>query len=253
MDELEISGKRYISTRRAAREHGYHSDYMGQLVRGKKVAGQKVGRSWYIEEESLKVYLGKAPAPVQKPEPEPQPVVEPVAIAEAAPEGEPEIEPQEERVPEPQTVQEAGEPAAEEKAAEPSEEPAAAAAEEEKVATVEIKKEVEPEPAPVEEESTRIKIHKPEPARPAQESGGLRYIADDLPVIPIVTRAPQMQEHVAEPAALKQGARQKFPYISLSVVAVIAVVGAVFVSNFVSLRIVSEEGKAATVNYAIHW
>ena len=51
MDELEISGKRYISTRRAAREHGYHSDYMGQLIRGKKVAGQKVGRAWYIEED----------------------------------------------------------------------------------------------------------------------------------------------------------------------------------------------------------
>src|SRR3990167_2011138 len=61
MDELEISGKRYISTRRAAREHGYHSDYMGQLIRGKKVAGQKVGRAWYIEEDSLNAYLGKAP------------------------------------------------------------------------------------------------------------------------------------------------------------------------------------------------
>ena len=42
MDELEISGKRYISSRRAAQEYKYHADYIGQLVRAKKVAGQKV-------------------------------------------------------------------------------------------------------------------------------------------------------------------------------------------------------------------
>ena len=64
MDELELSGRRHISTRRAGKEHGYHSDYIGQLIRGGKVAGQKVGRSWYVDEESLRVYLGKNPAPV---------------------------------------------------------------------------------------------------------------------------------------------------------------------------------------------
>ena len=59
MDELEISGKRYISARRAAREHGYHPDYIGQLIRGKKIIGQKVGRSWYAEDRSLNIYLGR--------------------------------------------------------------------------------------------------------------------------------------------------------------------------------------------------
>lgn len=59
MDELEISGKRYISTRRAGKEHGYHSDYIGQLIRGNKVGGQKVGRAWYVDAESLTQYLGK--------------------------------------------------------------------------------------------------------------------------------------------------------------------------------------------------
>ncbi len=59
MDELEISGKRYISTRRAGKEHKYHSDYIGQLIRGGKVKGQKVGRSWYVDEVSLATYLGK--------------------------------------------------------------------------------------------------------------------------------------------------------------------------------------------------
>ena len=59
MDELEISGSRYISARRAAREHNYHSDYIGQLIRSSKVLGQKVGRSWYVEERSLLAYLDK--------------------------------------------------------------------------------------------------------------------------------------------------------------------------------------------------
>ncbi|OGC83831.1 hypothetical protein A3D68_02455 [Candidatus Adlerbacteria bacterium RIFCSPHIGHO2_02_FULL_52_17] len=59
MDELEISGRRYISSRRAAKEHKYHSDYIGQLIRGGKVEGQKVGRAWYVGAESLAAYLNK--------------------------------------------------------------------------------------------------------------------------------------------------------------------------------------------------
>jgi hypothetical protein len=57
MDELMISGKRYISSRRAGKEYHYHADYIGQLVRAGKVAGQKVGRSWYVAEASLASYL----------------------------------------------------------------------------------------------------------------------------------------------------------------------------------------------------
>lgn len=59
MEELQISGKRYISSRRAAKEHKYHSDYIGQLVRAGKVSGQKVGRAWYVDATSLSIYLGK--------------------------------------------------------------------------------------------------------------------------------------------------------------------------------------------------
>lgn len=54
-----ISGKRYISSRRAGKEFHYHADYIGQLVRGGKVAGQKVGRAWYVSEASLAAYLRK--------------------------------------------------------------------------------------------------------------------------------------------------------------------------------------------------
>lgn len=59
MDELEIDGKKYLSSRRAAKEHKYHIDYIGQLIRAGKVTGKKVGRSWYVEASSLKSYLAQ--------------------------------------------------------------------------------------------------------------------------------------------------------------------------------------------------
>jgi hypothetical protein len=70
MDELEISGRRYISSKRAAKENRYHVDYIGQLIRGGKILGSKVGRTWYVEEKSLAEYLGKELAketPIQQP------------------------------------------------------------------------------------------------------------------------------------------------------------------------------------------
>lgn len=57
MDSLEIDGKEYVSARRAAKEHGYVADYIGQLIRGGKLAGKKVGRAWYVSKESLEFYV----------------------------------------------------------------------------------------------------------------------------------------------------------------------------------------------------
>ena len=59
MDELHISGKRFISSRRIARDNGYTADYIGQLIRGGKVTGQKVGRAWYVDAISFDTYLGQ--------------------------------------------------------------------------------------------------------------------------------------------------------------------------------------------------
>lgn len=53
MDELEIKGKKYISSRRAAELTGYAKDYIGQLVRAGKVPGTRVGRSWYVDEGAI--------------------------------------------------------------------------------------------------------------------------------------------------------------------------------------------------------
>lgn len=245
MDELEISGKRYISTRRAAREHGYHSDYMGQLIRGKKVAGQKVGRAWYIEEESLNVYLGKAPAQAPK-------IDAPAAGAEDAP------APQERAV--------AEEPVAQAVAAAPvAPHPVETIIKEEpQPIVVHVMPPATAEPvmqqpvqeihhAPyIEEQETRIPIHTPTAA--PQYAGGLHYAADDAPTIPIVTRMPVAHAQ-AYPQHEYAPARQsgKFPYVSLSVVGVLVILAATFASNFVSATIVSEPGKAAVVQYAIHW
>ena len=58
MDELQISGKRFISSRRIARDNNYTPDYIGQLIRGGKVVGQKVGRAWYVDAVSFDTFLG---------------------------------------------------------------------------------------------------------------------------------------------------------------------------------------------------
>lgn len=270
MDELEISGKRYISTRRAAREHGYHSDYMGQLIRGKKVIGQKVGRAWYIEEDSLNTYLGKAPAPAPAPKAAPVEEVQPAPVERLVVEAHVPAA----AAPEPEVVPVVMQP-----------EPMAAPA-----PVVEIKKEEVEQPvaihvvpevqqyvAPVaqpvahpyaqsaareihhapyiEEHETRIPIHA---APHVQSTGGLRYAEDDAPVMPIVARASVMPQAPMQAPAQQVYAQPahtggKFPYISLSIVAVLALAVAAFASNFVTATVVSEEGKTATVQYAIHW
>lgn len=58
MDELEIQGKKYISSKRASQLTGYAKDYIGQLARGGKLPGTRVGRAWYVDEEALKALAG---------------------------------------------------------------------------------------------------------------------------------------------------------------------------------------------------
>jgi hypothetical protein len=256
MDELDISGKRYISTRRAAREHGYHSDYMGQLIRGKKVAGQKVGRAWYIDEESLNAYLGKAPvpaAPLAAPAsvaeiapvaPAVEHVVAQESVVEAAPE--PDMEP-EATVPEPVAVPKPAAPVAQ-IAQENIEQPDAYAS---RVPLQPIAQAIHHAPY-IEENETRIPIRMPMPAR--EETGGLRYAEDDAPSMPIISRMPQQAVPAHAPRQVSAPRQQgTFPYISLSFVGVLAILVAAFASNFVSATVVSEQGKAASIQYAIHW
>ncbi len=53
MEILSIDGKSFVKASRLAKEFGYTSDYIGQLCRADKVDAQLVGRSWYVDRESL--------------------------------------------------------------------------------------------------------------------------------------------------------------------------------------------------------
>ncbi len=53
MDELEIQGKKYISSKRASELTGYAKDYIGQMARSGKIPGMRMGRAWYVEKAVL--------------------------------------------------------------------------------------------------------------------------------------------------------------------------------------------------------
>ncbi len=51
--DLFFDGKQYISSSRAAKISGYANDYIGQLCRDAKINSRMVGRTWYVEIDSL--------------------------------------------------------------------------------------------------------------------------------------------------------------------------------------------------------
>lgn len=53
MDAIEILGVRYIKADDAARLTGYATDYIGQLSRGGKIDGRRIGRVWYVNETEV--------------------------------------------------------------------------------------------------------------------------------------------------------------------------------------------------------
>lgn len=58
MEELEIQGKKYISSKRASKITGYAKDYIGQLARAGKIAATRVGRAWYVSEAEILKHAG---------------------------------------------------------------------------------------------------------------------------------------------------------------------------------------------------
>jgi len=53
MDTVILDGVQYIKATEAAKQFDYTSDYVGQLCRGKKVVARLVGRTWFVNPESL--------------------------------------------------------------------------------------------------------------------------------------------------------------------------------------------------------
>lgn len=54
MEEISVRGEKYVKASVLAKNFGYTSDYLGQLCRGEQVKATLVGRSWYINEDSLR-------------------------------------------------------------------------------------------------------------------------------------------------------------------------------------------------------
>src|SRR3989338_1735979 len=50
---LVFDNKKYISAREASALTGYSQDYVGQLCRQRKVEAKRIGRIWYVSEDSI--------------------------------------------------------------------------------------------------------------------------------------------------------------------------------------------------------
>ncbi len=254
MDELEISGKRYISSKRIAKENKYHPDYMGQLIRAGRVAGTKVGRAWYVEEQSFLDYLGKERGP--------QVVTEPALVAASnvvdagAPQGD---GPRTEQIPSKESVYPESTHVAE--VFVPAEVSVPAEVHvpivEEKIFIPEIKKEEpkkeEPKVAPI--------MRKPT----------LTYISDSSPLFPEISKRPIVKKQFVSPAPAaapvqtiaaaveihpqiveKKGGlvRKTFAIASLTLAAVAIFSVAFFGSLDVNTTVLVEQGKPASVAFS---
>ncbi|MEX0931445.1 MAG: helix-turn-helix domain-containing protein [Candidatus Paceibacterota bacterium] len=54
--EIQLNGKLFVSSKRAAEIAGYATDYIGQLCRSGKLETTRLGRSWYVSVDSLESY-----------------------------------------------------------------------------------------------------------------------------------------------------------------------------------------------------
>ena len=56
MDTVVLDGVRYVKAAVAAKEFKYTTDYIGQLCRAGKIDAQLVGRTWFVNLDSIKAY-----------------------------------------------------------------------------------------------------------------------------------------------------------------------------------------------------
>lgn len=54
---VTINGKMYMPSTMLSASYGYTSDYISKLAREEKVLGTQIGRTWFVEPESLKLFL----------------------------------------------------------------------------------------------------------------------------------------------------------------------------------------------------
>lgn len=285
MDELEISGKRYISTRLAGKLHKYHPDYIGQLIRGKKIVGQKVGRSWYVDAESLAAYFSN-PSPKEEAKPvlsvSPVKQTKTVEVAEEVEVVSQEVV-AEETTPTQQEPEKVAEPVQEEKTQESEEEKETESA---PVVDAEALQsfrrplrvdddEPRKEESKVEEEkfveqefeTARDSIHIPIRLSAEKKSGGLRYIEDAAPALPEIKKVlgkkakavvmPKQEQIpvVTESKDIAPAEQKSFgilvPAFSIVTLGVVAFAVVAISSLMINSTTVIEAGKTASVGYTL--
>lgn len=52
-----MEGNKKLRLKEAAELSGYHSDYLGHLIRSKKLKGEKIGKSWFVIESDVRDLL----------------------------------------------------------------------------------------------------------------------------------------------------------------------------------------------------
>ncbi|MBI2030416.1 hypothetical protein HYT05_02230, partial [Candidatus Kaiserbacteria bacterium] len=57
IEEILFDGVKYISASDAAEIYGFTRDYIGRLCREEKVRGKRVGKNWFIDQESFRVFI----------------------------------------------------------------------------------------------------------------------------------------------------------------------------------------------------
>jgi hypothetical protein len=271
MDELEISGKRYISARRAGKEYGYHSDYIGQLVRSKKLLGQKVGRSWYVELGSLTEYFGNNGVAIERAPLVAKSVAEAPAPKEAARE-------KEAAAPPARAAQSA---VAEAPAATPVQ-PAADAAEaaqklettDDAISDYDASSDAEIKSAARDSIHIPVRVRRPSfEEGAAKKASPLRYVSDDEPYVPAISKAeraslatttvmPRIAQEAREaedveqeraryeaPQKKSRGIKSAFSIAAIGAIALVLVMGS---SILVSSHMVIEAGKTASVGFSLH-
>ncbi|KKW35718.1 MAG: hypothetical protein UY83_C0003G0002 [Candidatus Adlerbacteria bacterium GW2011_GWA1_54_10] len=229
MDELEISGKRFISSRRAAKDNGYTQDYIGQLIRSGKIKGQKVGRAWYVDAISLAVHLeGK---PVQGDDLESSDVI----ASRSENFEKTEITDEREKKEESPKIEERNEDA-------------------------ETKEESKSEPEP---ESVHITINKkpePTPRQQYEVHGGLRYIEEETaapvwresPTAETVNKISIFRDIQGKRGLPKQRIKRGKGIFALFAVSIL-IFAAAGVASIVTYTVSVEEGKSASIGLTFPW
>lgn len=255
MDELQISGKRFISARRIARENGYTSDYIGQLIRGGKIVGQKVGRAWYVDAASFDAYLG-VEGNAAAPEAEVEEIVEKEEVMEEPAEVE---APQE--TPEVKEDKEVAAPIIEEEEA--AQEVQEEESIEEKIIEEELSEAIPAEPKKVVEEVQHVPLRLAH--EPKEKESGLRYYTDETPSLPEISRHAKESRvvreteevtpmaHVQKMPATPSRNRSRGALAALIIGGIAVFVFSAVVSSAVTLNLKIQEGNTASASYSFSW